>query len=292
MDEMAKIDHTRTLALTWLTLAIVALLLLSTSLSGTQLREGEPFPGGAKESKLPTPIPETGTVEAKPATLLQGILALAFVVLSLYLLSQLRLRPDWRRFLRLALPLVLLFSLLLLIPQMSPPQTAPAQNEVPNPDPAAFQYLITPLEKPPAGLAWLLFLGLIVFACAFGYWRYFYRPNETGIEKRLQEEAEKAIKGIRSGRELKSVIIQCYMEMGQAVQAQRGIERQPAMTTREFESLLAGQGIPAAPLHQLTRLFEAFRYGKSQSDAEEESEALECLAAISASLQEGTRSKR
>ena len=60
----------------------------------------------------------------------------------------------------------------------------------------------------------------------------------------------------------------------------RGIQRQKAMTPREFEIELKEIGLPAEAVTRLTRLFEAARYNHSQSGHDADQEALQCLKAI------------
>ena len=52
------------------------------------------------------------------------------------------------------------------------------------------------------------------------------------------------------------------------------------MTTGEFESLLESAGVPYGPVHQLTRLFDAVRYGNWQPNSADKHEAIQCLEAI------------
>jgi hypothetical protein len=52
------------------------------------------------------------------------------------------------------------------------------------------------------------------------------------------------------------------------------------MTTGEFEILLETAGIPHEPIHQLTLLFDAVRYGHWQPNAVDEQKAIQCLEAI------------
>jgi hypothetical protein len=52
------------------------------------------------------------------------------------------------------------------------------------------------------------------------------------------------------------------------------------MTTREFENLLEIAGVPHNPIHQLTQLFEAVRYGNWQPNPIDEQKAIHCLEAI------------
>ena len=83
-----------------------------------------------------------------------------------------------------------------------------------------------------------------------------------------------------TGQDLKDVIIKCYRQMSMAVEEDRGIERKDYMTTGEFENLLETVGIPHDPIHHLTQLFEAVRYGNWQPNHADELKAINCLEAI------------
>jgi hypothetical protein len=58
------------------------------------------------------------------------------------------------------------------------------------------------------------------------------------------------------------------------------LQRQEAMTPREFELLLAGAGLRDDHIGQLTRLFERVRYGGAAASERDEQEARACLSAI------------
>jgi hypothetical protein len=68
--------------------------------------------------------------------------------------------------------------------------------------------------------------------------------------------------------------------MSLALQKEQGIELAATMTARDFERLLEARGVPAAPVHQLTRLFEAARYGRWLPEPSDEQAAFDCLSAI------------
>jgi hypothetical protein len=68
--------------------------------------------------------------------------------------------------------------------------------------------------------------------------------------------------------------------MSLALQQEQKIEREAFMTTGEFERLLTARGVPGDPVHQLTQLFEAVRYGRWQPNSIDERRALHCLDAI------------
>jgi hypothetical protein len=93
-------------------------------------------------------------------------------------------------------------------------------------------------------------------------------------------EAEKARQALMTGLDLKDVIVKCYRQMSLALEKEQGIERKDSMTTREFESLLEAAGVPHDPIHQLTQLFEAVRYGNWQPNPMDEQKAIHCLEAI------------
>ncbi len=93
-------------------------------------------------------------------------------------------------------------------------------------------------------------------------------------------EAERALQALRTGSHLNDVIVRCYIQMSQALQKEQEIELEQTMTAREFEHLLEARGIPYAPVHQLTQLFEAARYGFRQLGQGDEQKAFECLNAI------------
>jgi hypothetical protein len=61
---------------------------------------------------------------------------------------------------------------------------------------------------------------------------------------------------------------------------QRGLERDRAMTPREFAQHLAASGVRDEHIQQLTRLFEDARYGAQPPSARDERAAVECLTAI------------
>ena len=117
--------------------------------------------------------------------------------------------------------------------------------------------------------------GLVAF---YIYRRFFRKPPSTTDQ--LRTDAEEAISGIQAGEDLRHVIIRCYADMSQIVNEQRGIQRQEAMTPREFERQLQGFGLPQAAVQRLTRLFEEVRYGNTELGKDAEQEAIHCLTSI------------
>jgi hypothetical protein len=124
-----------------------------------------------------------------------------------------------------------------------------------------------------------LALFLVIMALAWRAWQRRKRPARGTLEL-LYDEAFNARQALQAGENLRNVILRCYYEMGQAVDRQRGVRRKEDMTPREFERRLLEIGLPAGPVAQLTRLFEAVRYGAKQPGEQAERQAVECLEAI------------
>ncbi len=111
-----------------------------------------------------------------------------------------------------------------------------------------------------------------------GIW-YFWRRS-LPVANPMTALAQAAIESIQAGGDVQSVVLRCYLEMSQVLGQQRGIERAPAMTPREFARHLAASGVRDEHIQQLTRLFEGARYGAQPPSAGDERAAVECLTAI------------
>jgi len=112
-------------------------------------------------------------------------------------------------------------------------------------------------------------------------WRLWHnrRRSEETLDL-LAREARSAVEALRSGGDIRNVIIRCYFEMVQVLNRQRGITRKEGMTPREFERRLFELGLPVEPVTKLTRLFESVRYGAKDLGEVEERQALAYLEAI------------
>jgi hypothetical protein len=267
---------------------ILLLLLMSVGLTAViaaglprlELKPGLPFPSAANGNGgggalAPVNEAASGTL---PAVYLVGVLLGLFI---LYLVYQLLHGTPWRELLQPAVFLVLLgvaiagllFSLL-----VASSQRGLGSDEAYLPAPVA-PMLTSPLGAPPPGLAWLIWGGLVLLTAllAAAVARRTRRPPQPD---RLAQEAEQALQALRDGLDLKSVIIRCYRQMSLALQQEQGLARDEAMTAREFERLLTRRGVPAEPVQQLTRLFEAVRYGQAPPSPADEQQAIECLTTI------------
>ena len=105
------------------------------------------------------------------------------------------------------------------------------------------------------------------------------QPPATPLDE-LGQQAQDAIDAIEAGADLKDTVMRCYLEMMRVMKEERGIQRQQAMTPREFETRLEAAGIPMTQVRRLTRLFEQARYGDKQLSAQDERQAVISLSAI------------
>jgi hypothetical protein len=287
MRRSTVLSRNRLIGLLGLGVAVVAIVILSAGLSDVDLLPGEAF---FIESKLDA---EAGFAPLPPGhimiILLRAIVSLALLLLPVVVVLAI-LSPEFRkRMLRRLLSFLVLAATIYLLVRTWPDllggeegatfSGAPALGEplpgMPsvqfNPDPPAWLVLAASL-----GLA-LLLSALLVGAVWFLRHRT-QRPE--GPLEQLAHQAEEALELLRAGSNLKDIVMHCYAEMSRTLDRERGIVRQGSMTPREFESRLAEAGLPGEPVRRLTRLFEQVRYGAKVADAQEEEQALACLAAV------------
>lgn len=258
--------------------ALAALVLLSTSLSNLQLRAGGPIPGGgSSESNAPSFTQLTSSA-VDASFLLQGILALFFLIVVIYVSSRLVMLVDIKKIFQWLFILAGLLILIILFSRITPSQPSSIPSDISGiTTPPSFDYPISPLGEPPQGLIWAVAIGF-----AFGMGLLIIRmfklwPHPKQIKDQLSKEAETAVHAIKIGEDLRSVIIRCYLQMAQTLQEEQGIERSHNMTVREFEDWLGQKEFPPKPVRQLTDLFEKARYDSQPMSKVDETAAVESL---------------
>lgn len=268
-------------ALLFVILALLAIALIAAGLPRLEFQPGMPLPG-QQGGALVFSTPEDERVKAFPIhNVLKTVLALLLAAFLLYVLYRASRGVRWKDALALILRATLFIALvvgilLILLNSLPPSSQVVAVEPLPTPLPAIY----SPLGEAPPLVLWLAVIGLAAAAVSLAMW--FVRSNDQPVSAlRLVElEAEKARLAILTGDELKNVIIHCYRQMGLALQQEQGIEREEYMTAREFERLLGAKGIPYEPVHQLTQLFEAVRYGAWLPGRDDDQNAVRCLDAI------------
>ncbi len=268
--------------LIFLLLFTAALALVAAGLPGLDLKRGLPPPyleGGQiiLQDAPGAPALEYGANEF----VIQVLLTVLVIGLVLIVLRSAR-GAGWRELLRgqsrLIAGLLVFAALLATAVYMLPSSTEMVIEplEIPPPPPV----VLAPLGAPPVSLVWLVGALVGVGALLIAAWFLRSRPARQPALVRLGKEAEKARQALLTGMSLREVILECYRQMSRVLQEENGIERQAYMTTGDFERLLSAEGFPAAPVHQLTRLFDAVRYGRWQPGPSDEQQAVGCLEAI------------
>jgi hypothetical protein len=265
-----------------LSITLVALLVLSSSISNLKLEAGTLFNQETTE-EISILLSQFG--EYRGIFLIcVAIIPLLFLAFALIQHTRYQQLPAARRNNILAVLLQLIFLVLaflvirrkmlenernpLNIGQLQPPEI-PSIGE--------FERLPIHIPEPVAFLVGFVLLGIIVTLIL---WSARKREKPPSVLQKIELEALGAISDIEKGIDLRNVILRCYFEMNQAVEMQRGIRRAEGMTPREFENQLVSLGIPPEPVSQLTRLFEDVRYGGKDIGDETEDIARKCLSAI------------
>ena len=286
-------QRTKSQTIILLSLTLVAIILLAAALPRLEFLPGQPFPLGSLISPA-AGLPAASAGPGLPTSLISWgavLLALTFILLIIGWLIVFILRPEARKYLlsRLASYLILLLLITGLIYSLRQ-QIATNQKESPNPALVAPLAPTPPAEalsppalvlNPPAWLVSLVTLTFITLLLGLAWFFWQRRAGRTIATKELIAlEARQTVQAIQAGGNLKDTVLNCYLKMNQILQEQRGIQRQEAMTPREFEQHLAGIGLSDNHIARLTRLFEGVRYGGSSPSNRDEQEAVACSQAI------------
>jgi hypothetical protein len=274
-------NHSKYLSLLFLVGTLVAIVLLTASLSNLELQPGAPFPGGidsGNDVQTVSPLPPT---QIYFIPLLRGIFALIFLVFLIDVTARLIALVNVKRILQLVLALVILLIIIYMLPHITPGGPAYFLNESSNiTTPPAFDYPVTPLGQPPQILIQLVIIGIVLGIGLLAFTVVKRWPSSKRIEDELLQEAEQAVNALKAGADLRNVILRCYFQMTRSLQEEQGIERDYTMTVQEFERWLGNLGFPSIPLRQLTSLFEKVRYGKQQTNHTDEQIAIDSLNEI------------
>jgi hypothetical protein len=270
----------RTLIL--LGLVIIMTIIIAASLSRLEFQTGMPLPRLENSQVVVAPA-ATGPFLAIPAGKFLGVFFALFLAGSmLYVFYKLLTKGlQWKnitgfllRFLVISLIIAGILLLIMFLP------SSEVSNSTAVPVTTAELPMTAPLGPVPPSVLWLVVIGLLAAGIAVGIWILTSASRRTTPIALLGFEAEKAWQALKNGLDLKDVIFKCYRQMSIVVEKERGIKRKEFMTTGEFEDLLEAAGFPHEPIHQLTQLFEAVRYGNWQPNLSDEQKAINCLEGI------------
>ncbi|HKJ28198.1 MAG TPA: DUF4129 domain-containing protein [Anaerolineales bacterium] len=272
-------QKTKTISLISLIFTLLAVLVLSAGLSALSLNTGTPFreniQSNPPDRSFAALIPE----DAGIFFVLNGLLTLACAALLVYVVIRLMVNINFGIVGITALVIVIFLALAYLLPETPQRQTTlPGNPPAATAEPPAALLQGEGLTEPPRILYQLLVIGI----GAAGVWllAQWVRERRAAAKSGILREAERAVDALQAGMGLRNVILRCYFQMAATLQEEQGLERPPDMTAREFEAKLAQKGYPAAPVRQLTTLFEKIRYGEKELAAQDENTALESLSAI------------
>jgi len=264
--------------------SLAALVALGAGLSGLDLGPGEQFTLRQDAPIQPPPAVQNALENnLRLWVVLSIVLGVLLPVAVIYILVNPELR---KRVLRDAIGLAAVavaFYFLLqrnrgfideLLESLQIDQAAPDMNALPVVEPGS---LIT---QPPAWLSFVATALILLVLGGLGIWLWRKLAHGPDMTDLIAREALHAAEALRSGASFKETVMQCYYDMGRILSEQRGIERDAAMTPREFVQYLRYTSLPAEHIERLTRLFEAVRYGSHTPGEAERQEAVQCLSAI------------
>jgi hypothetical protein len=278
VSEMTGNAKRRTLIL--LGLVMIITVMIAASLPQVELGPGMPLPSLEQGQVVISPDEQELPVVFQVSEVFKVIFGLLLAGSVLYVAYRIIRSIGWinvRSYIQTIIVIILITGSLIFLIMLLPGTQNTLVTEPPPPTP--MPPVTSPLGPVPVILLWLVGIALLVSSILMGIWILRPAKRETTIDL-LGLEAEKARQALMTGLDLKDVIINCYRQMSLAVEKERGIEREDFMTTREFENLLEAAGIPYDPIHQLTRLFEAVRYGNWQPTLLDEQKAIHFLQAI------------
>ena len=222
--------------------------------------------------------------------ILRIIYIIAIVLLPVIVILLIFSKTARKQFLRSLIAIIPLLLLLFFFRQISQQPNNNANTILPKPGGApqnlattGKQLAVTSGNIP----AWLvsattigvaLIITIIVVGVAWYVVRH--RQKSPDAADRIAKEAQNALDALKSGADLKNVVIRCYYQMNEILNQERGIQREEAMTPREFETRLEKSGMPGSAVRELTRLFEEVRYGTRVPGLEDEVAAVASLTAI------------
>jgi hypothetical protein len=280
--------RTRTLII--IGIAVLALLLVATSLSQIHFAPGSPLPFKQMEPELygaTTSDQLTRMMMAIMRAVMIAFWLLVPITLILLILSK-EARKRFLQYMMIVLPFII--ALFFMTQRQSGQQQVVQTPEIGFSATLDLSAALTPAPdmpefQPPAPwvttvttLVLAASITAIVLVTALVIWRRSRKQLQPMA--RVRKEAQAALDAIQAGSDLRDVILRCYYQMVHAVGEYRNIRRSEDMTPHEFERILSSRGVPAMPVHDLTQIFEQVRYGAYRPGRQDERTAIASLSAI------------
>jgi hypothetical protein len=263
-----------------LTTALAATALLGLGLARLRFSPGLPLPAVDGDGVLVGAPEAAGLGQVAAGKGLLWILVLGLVLLFLHALWRalrgVRLRALVHVALRGILAVVGVCLAVGALTLVRPSGFVAEAPPLPPPAPAPR----APLGEPPSLLLWLTAAAVALASLAIAAWLLRPRPPVRDPLFLVGLEAERARTELLSGADARSVILACYARMSAILAEERSIERPRDMTAREFGDVFGSLGVPSGPVLELTRTFEAARYGATLPGPDDGARALACLGPI------------
>jgi hypothetical protein len=275
------ISRDRFSLLVGLLISLAALMLLASGLSALELRDAQPFAPPISRDTPSQQDQQSGQLpaEASPLSPAVGLLMMLLVGMSLifFLLSS-EFRKQVLKRLRWLIGLMAILLILVYALRDQALSGFILEGGSPGIDERQFSG-----EFPAEPAYWIsiLLTFIISLTILYLFWHTYQNSRKNDTLEQLGISAEAALSALHSGVGYRSAVLRCYAEMQKTVREQHGLERKTSLTPREFQSALCEIGLPTGAVGELTRLFEAARYGSSDSSIEENDRAHACLQEIS-----------
>jgi hypothetical protein len=288
-------NHPRELILIYLSVAYLSLILLAGSMGEMELKQGLPIPGASTNNPSPSDqsITPSSSINKNPINpiLLETVIGIGILILLVLIIYSLAKKINKRKIGIMVVGLIGLMIVFNLLNRIQP--TTDYSNVDQGTEftvPLSTDPEIVFIEKPPSQMLWLVGSGLLLAAFSFVFYLFLRERQGSHLENALVHEANIALQAIREGKDLRNIIINCYLQFNLIIKEELEIEREKSMTAREFEISLLDKGIPIESIHQLTTLFEKVRYGNKPTDHDDEHIAIDSLSTIKTSCQKNRKS--
>ena len=265
-----------------LMLLVIILIAVSAGLSNLIFKEGMPFPdfGQVQKNSKNIVVVQNSENFAISDTIKKIVIALiitGFLYMVFILIKRIELK-DLRLLLFVIFSIAALTTIVIFILFVIP--NTSVEDHLPTGSTGQDDIRRSPLGEIPGFMIWIICImfSSIPVIIAVVLIRNRSIKNKSSLTIRL--EAEKARQALLDGENFKSVIINCYKKMCDALEDEHEIRREKHMTVEEFEILLEAAGAPSDNVKILTGYFEAVRYGNWEPQQADEEKAIRCFEEI------------
>ena len=284
---MSRIQKRKLLGL--LIFTSLLMVALASGLPALELRKGE-----AISLQFIEGLPAGYTQESPDFSwfifLVQLLVVALLIILPVYILISILRKSNRKKMLENAVIIGAAFLFLLMVFNLNLPHLSlgdlpilpPAFEGFPEFAPGSSPAF---LAEPQSWVLLVIITGIAVLIAGMAFWVMKFYPGSSPQEEQPLEDiaahARGALERIGEGDlHFNDAIINCYVEMSRTIQEDKGIRREQATTSFEFEEELVALGFPEVPVRRLRQLFEQVRYGHQRASSSELQAAVDSLKQI------------